>query len=113
MNYSEDQNPEIEEFISLELNELKKENLIKDFYINQKSNVEFTIVTLEGNDCEIEYIRESGYKIKSVMENCDINISNDKIYETFECLLNDISLSYKQTFLSKLVNRLENLKEES
>ena len=112
MNVDEIVNCEIENFISTELLELKKEKFIKEYHIGPSDKINFKIITLEDICYDIEYIRGSGYKVIRFSESQEIFSKKDKIYENFECLLKDISKTYEETFMKSLFKKLENLKQE-
>ena len=103
---------EIENFIVSELVELKKEKLINDFHFSSLNEPIFKIVTLEGINFEIEYLRESGYRIVNFPDNVEIIPNSKNIHETFESLLRDISKNYEETFIKTLFKKLQDLEQE-
>jgi len=93
------------ENIKKELKEIKDGKLIKDFKINIKNGfIEDIIITiLEGQELKITLAENYCYKV------------DNKIYESFESLLNDLSEKYVETFWNNIAKGLKqnkNLNDE-
>jgi len=87
------------ENIKKELNEIKEGKLIKDFKINIKNELieEIIIIILEGEELKITLAENYCYKVDK----------NNKIYESFESLLNDLSEKYVETFWNNIAKGLK------
>ena len=85
--------------IKKELNEIKEGKLIKDFKINIKNGFieDIIIVILEGEELKITLDEGYCYKVHK----------NNKIYESFESILNDLSPKYGDTFWNNIAEGLK------
>ena len=74
-----------------ELEELKNSKLIEDFILDtpERNNPKIQITILEKEKIDIELGMNYCYKV----------LKNDKLYESFESLLNDLSPLYTTTFI--------------
>lgn len=97
--------------VEMELCELKKDLLIKDFKLNDNF---FEIFTLEENTLFFETNYETQYKfikfISSKNEN-DLEKFINYTFETFESMLSSLSKLYNQRFGEILFNKLSNIDE--
>ena len=96
------------EYIEIELNQLKNENLIKSFEIKELNSAKFNIITLEEKILEIEMSVNNCYKL---------NNHDRDIFENFEQLLKKYSLGYTIRFgdiiTQKLNKFIETMDEDS
>ena len=76
--------------IKKELDELKQSKLIIDYTLDTKerNNPKIQIIILENEKIDIELGENYCYKV----------LKNQKLYESFESLLNDLSPLYTTTF---------------
>ena len=95
------------ENIKKELKELKEQELIMGFKLNDMrlERIEFEIFTLEGNVLKIETNTNHCYKI--------INLKDDFLYESFEQILFKYSKDYSKKFNDLINNELFELINEN
>ena len=89
--------------VEKELNELKNEQFILDYKIYLKEDNDnfidkINLIILEGEKIEI--------KLNEVY--CYVVSKNNKVYESFESLLNNLSPLYSETFWSRIYSGLNN-----
>ncbi len=91
--------------IRKELEELKQSKLINDFTLDttKKNDPKIEIITLENEKINIELGENYCYKV----------LSNQKLYESFESLLSQLSPSYTSTFWSNITKNLNNKKDNN
>ena len=89
--------------IKKELEELKDSKLIIDFILdtNERNNPKIEITLLEKEKINIELGENYCYKV----------LKNQKLYESFESLLSDLSPLYTTTFWSNITSSLNKKKE--
>ena len=90
--------------IKKELEELKDSKLIIDFILdtNERNNPKIEITLLEKEKINIELGENYCYKV----------LKNQKLYESFESLLNDLSPLYSTTFWSNIITGINKKKEK-
>lgn len=86
--------------VQQELEQVKGENLIKNYEFKNNPGVTFSLVTLEDHHLIIE-ATVAGYVLQDTGE----------IFETFEQLLSKRSEGYEAKFASVLTSKLEKLRE--
>ena len=91
--------------IQKELEELKESKLINDFAldITKKNDPKIIITTLENEKIDIELGENYCYKV----------LKNNKLYESFESLLTQLSPLYTTTFWSNITTNLNKKKEKN
>ena len=91
--------------IKEELEQLKSSKLIKDFILDtsERNNPKIQLTILENEKLNIELGMNYCYKV----------LKNQKLYESFESLLNDLSPLYTKTFWSNITSGLNKDKEEN
>ena len=89
--------------IRKELEELKESKLIIYFTLdtNEKNNPKIDIIILENETIKIELGENYCYKV----------LKNQKLYESFESLLNDLSPLYSTTFWSNIISGIKKKKD--
>ena len=89
--------------IRKELEELKGSKLINDYILDtsEKNNPKIHINILENEKINIELGENYCYKV----------LKNQKLYESFESLLSDLSPLYTKTFWSNITSKLNNKKK--
>lgn len=94
-----------EQNIRGELNELLDQGLIEDFKIIKSdiNQVRFKLITLEGNQLEVETSVNNCYRIINEEEN------GNMLYESFEQLLKKHSEKYSTKFGEIVADKLKNL----
>ena len=88
-----------------ELEQLKKSQLINDFLLDtsERNNPKIQITILEKEKIEIELGMNYCYKV----------LKNQKLYESFESLLSDLSPLYTTTFWSNITSGLKKNEEDN
>ena len=91
--------------IKKELEELKGSKLIIDFILDtkEKNNPKIELILLENEKINIELGENYCYKV----------LKNQKLYESFESLLSDLSPLYTTTFWSNITSSLNKKKENN
>ena len=91
--------------INKELDELKQSKLILDFVLDtkEKNNPKIEITILENEKIKIELGENYCYKV----------LKNQKLYESFESLLTNLSPLYTTTFWSNITANLNKKKEQN
>ena len=91
--------------IKKELEELKSSKLINNFVldIKEKNNPKIEIIILENEKLNIELGENYCYKV----------LKNQKLYESFESLLSDLSPLYTKTFWENITSSLNKKKENN
>ena len=91
--------------IKKELEELKGSKLVIDFILDtkEKNNPKIEIIILENETINIELGENYCYKV----------LKNQKLYESFESLLSDLSPLYTKTFWSNITSSLNKKKENN
>ena len=86
--------------IKKELEQLKKSKLINDFVLDTqiRNDPKIQITTLENEKLDIELGDNYCYKV----------LKNQKLYESFESLLNKFSPLYTKTFWERVTSGLNN-----
>ena len=87
------------------LKQLKNSKLIKDFVLDtsKRNDPKIQITILENEKLEIELGMNYCYKV----------LKNQKLYESFESLLSDLSPLYTTTFWSNITSGLNKDKKEN
>ena len=90
--------------IKKELEELKQSKLIIDFVLDtkEKNNPKIEIIILENETINIELGENYCYKV----------LKNQKLYESFESLLSNLSPLYTTTFWSNITSNLNKKNEQ-
>ena len=88
-----------------ELEQLKNSKLIIDFILDtsERNNPKIQITILENEKIDIELGMNYCYKV----------LKNQKLYESFESLLNDLSPLYTTTFWSNITSGLNKKKSDN
>ena len=91
--------------IQKELEELKESKLINDFTLDttKKNDPKIIITILENEKIDIELGENYCYKV----------LKNNKLYESFESLLTQLSPLYTTTFWSIITTNLNKKKEKN
>ena len=91
--------------IQKELEELKESKLINDFTLDttKKNDPKIIITILENEKIDIELGENYCYKV----------LKNNKLYESFESLLTQLSPLYTTTFWSNITTNLNKKKEKN
>ena len=91
--------------IKKELEELKSSKLIIDYILDTKerNNPKIEIKILENENLNIELGENYCYKV----------LKNQKLYESFESLLSDLSPLYTTTFWANVTSSLNKKKENN
>ena len=89
--------------IRKELDQLKNSKLIKDFILDtsERNNPKIQLTILENEKLNIELGMNYCYKV----------LKNNKLYESFESLLNDLSPQYTTAFWSNITSGLNKNKD--
>ena len=89
--------------IKKELEELKESKLINDYILDTKerNDPKIEINILENEKINIELGDNYCYKV----------LKNNKLYESFESLLTELSPLYTKTFWSNITSKLNNKKD--
>lgn len=97
-----------ENFISIKLTDLKEEGLIQEFTISVENEDYFTIVTLEGDEFDAEYLHDNQFTIKIFPKDFDKDVG-ENIFISLETLISFISPSYEKTIMNSLFNKLQSV----
>ncbi len=97
-----------ENFITIKLTDLKEEGLIKEFRVSEENEDFFTIITLEGEEFDAEYLHDNQFTIHNFPKDFNKNVG-ENIFVSLETLISFISPSYEKTIMNSLFNKLQSV----